>query len=218
MLTGKSAFNGTGERASDGLMSEATPQLIVIAGPNGAGKSTLAPFLLRDALNLLEYVNADTIALGLSAFNPERAAFDAGRIMLKRLRSLASSRRSFAFESTLASLSYASWIDELKQNRYRFHLLFLYLRSPELAVQRVAERVRVGGHHVPEIIIRRRYRRGARNFFKLYMPLADTWVVYDNSVPGKPSLIAAGSKDAAPAIFRSDYWKAFYDAQNDRRA
>ncbi len=197
---------------------ESNPQMIIIAGPNGAGKSTLAPFLLRDTFNLLEYVNADTIALGLSAFNPEKVAFDAGRIMLKRLRDLAVERRSFAFESTLASRSYALWISRLKQQRYQFHLLFLYLRNPELAVQRVEERVRVGGHNVPEVIIRRRYRNGLHNFFKLYQPLADTWVVYDNSVPGKPSLIAAGNKDAAPEIFQSDYWKEIKDAQNEHRA
>src|SRR6266849_307806 len=121
-------------------MSETSPQVIIIAGPNGAGKSTLAPFLLRDILNVREYVNADPIALGLSGFDPASMAFEAGRIMLKRLHSLAEQRKTFAFESTLAAKSYAGWIEKLHGEHYNFQLMFLWLRSPELAVQRVRER------------------------------------------------------------------------------
>src|SRR5205085_2449598 len=138
-------------------MSDENPQVIIIAGPNGAGKSTLAPFLLRDRYSLLEYINADTIALGLSAFNPESVAFEAGRIMLGRLHDLADQQQSFAFESTLASRFYRRWISQLKQRGYEFNLLFLWLRCAELAVRRVRERVEAGGHDVAEEIIRRRY-------------------------------------------------------------
>src|SRR5258706_4725877 len=109
-------------------------QVVIIAGPNGAGKTSLAPYLLRDWLGLLEYVNADTIAQGLSAFQPERAAFEAGRIMLKRLRELAEQRKSFAFETTLATRSYAGWLEKLRRDGYRVNLMFVWLNSPDLAV------------------------------------------------------------------------------------
>ena len=188
-------------------MSTENPQLIIIAGPNGAGKSTLAPHLLKDAFGLLEYVNADTIALGLSAFSPESVAFEAGRIMLKRLHDLAEARESFAFESTLASRSYVRWISTLKKQGYRFHLIYLWLHSPELALERVRERVRSGGHDVPEQIIRRRYPKGLRNLFALYLPVADTWSIYDNSVSGSPVLIAAGKLDIEITTIDESLWR-----------
>ena len=125
------------------------PSLVVIAGPNGAGKSTLAPLLLRDTLAVTEFVNADVIARGLSAFAPEQVAMAAGRLMLERLRDLAGQQVSFAFETTLASRSFAPWIRQLLQIGYRFHLVFLSLPSAAVAVQRVASRVRMGGHAVP---------------------------------------------------------------------
>ncbi|MCA1592552.1 MAG: zeta toxin family protein [Acidobacteria bacterium] len=165
-------------------MSETSPQVIVLAGPNGAGKTTLAPYLVRDAFGMLEYVNADAIALGLSGFRPGGASVEAARVMLKRLRELAGGRSSFAFETTLSTRSYAAWIGKLKRQGYNFHLVFLWLRSPELAVQRVRERVLLGGHDVPAHIVHRRYEKGVSNFFRLYSELADSWVVYDNSVSG----------------------------------
>ena len=171
----------------------------------------MAPFLLRGKLGLLEYVNADTIALRLSAFDPEKVAFEAGRIMVERLRELAGQRASFAFESTLATRSYAPWIRWLRVQGYAFHLLFLWLHSPELAVQRVRERVRAGGHDVPEPVIRRRYQRGIRNFFGLYQALADSWAVYDNSF-GNPELIARGGGQLAATIYRPDLWYNFSEA------
>lgn len=155
----------------------ANPKIIVIAGCNGAGKSTLAPVLLRDALGLTDYINADTIAQGLSAFSPEKVAVEAGRVMLKRLCDLAERRANFAFESTLASRFYASWIKELKKSGYEFWLIFIWLESPELAIRRVAERVKLGSHSIEETTIRRRYFRGLKNFFELYQPLADSWSV-----------------------------------------
>lgn len=141
------------------MVEETKPQVVIIAGPNGAGKSTLAPILLRDTFGLLEYVNADTISAGLSAFNAEAVARDAGRVMLTRLRELAVSKQEFAFESTLATRSYAPWLNRLIKEGYEFHLLFLWLNTTELAIERVAERVRNGGHAVGEEVIRRRYDR-----------------------------------------------------------
>ncbi len=186
-------------------MSDSSPQVIIIAGPNGAGKSTLAPLLLKDTLTVMEYVNSDTIALGLSAFQPEAAAFEAGRVTLKRLRNLVKQHHHFSFETTLATRSYAPWIQGLSQKGYKFHLLFLWLRTPELAIQRVKERVRLGGHHIPETIIRRRYQRGIKNFFTLYSPLVQSWGVYDNS-SNSPGLIATVHQNESPVVHQNDLW------------
>ena len=130
------------------------PHVIVIAGPNGAGKSTTAAAILKGTLGVTEFVNADTIAAGLSAFNPEKAAFQAGRVMIERLQQLAAGREDFAFETTLASKTFAHWIQNLKLSGYTFHLFYLWLPSPDFAIARVAERVRMGGHYVPEETIR----------------------------------------------------------------
>ena len=189
------------------------PKLIAVAGANGSGKSTLAPFLLRDTFGVSEYVNADTLALGLSAFNPEGAAFAAGRVMLQRMHSLAERRESFAFESTLASRSYAQWISGLQQCGYDFHLLYLWLSSPNLAVERVKERVRLGGHDVSENVIRRRYHKGVRNFFELYKALAATWVIYDNSISGRPMLIAKGTEENRQIVVQEKQWDKFCEAR-----
>ena len=189
------------------------PHVVIIAGPNGAGKTTLAALLLRDTFGVMEYVNADAIALGLSAFQPERVAMEAGRIMLRHLRTLAAQRHTFAFESTLATRSYAPWIRQLCQQDYAFHVLFLWLRSPELAVQRVRERVRLGGHDVPEVVVRRRYQHGIRNFFDLYLPLATSWSVYDNSVAQAALLLATGQGSALPVIYQPALWQRFCEAR-----
>lgn len=168
------------------------PQVILIAGPNGAGKSTAAPKLLAETLGIVEFVNADAIAQGLSAFNPEGVAVQAGRIMLQRLHQLADQRRNFAFETTLASKSFAPWIRELHQNGYEFHLLFLWLPCADLAAARVQERVRMGGHDIPVETIRRRYQVGLKNFFHLYQSMTDWWYFYDNSSKSEPRLLASG--------------------------
>lgn len=136
---------------------------MILAGPNGAGKSTAAPELLQGELSVSEFVNADVIARGLSAFDPDRAAIAAGRVMLVRLNELARQRATFAFETTLASRSFAPWLRGLRTSGYAVHLVFLWLSSPDLAVQRVADRVRSGGHDVPPGTIRRRYGAGVRN-------------------------------------------------------
>ena len=183
-----------------------SPNIVVIAGPNGAGKSTTAPALLAGVLGVIEFVNADVIAQGLSAFNPEGAAMEAGRVMLRRLKELAASRASFAFETTLASKSFAPWIQRLCKGGYEFHLIFLYLPSPELAIERVANRVRAGGHHVSPEVVRRRYFGGIRNFFRLYRPLASQWRVYDNDDRSGPRLIAAGSAATEELVADAAMW------------
>jgi predicted ABC-type ATPase len=182
------------------------PDVIVISGANGAGKSTLAPYLLRDTFGIVEFVNADTIAQGLSAFAPENAAFDAGRIMLKRLNELAADRKDFAFETTLATRFYARWLNDLQSNGYHFHLIYLWLKNSELAIERVRERVRVGGHSIPEVTIKRRYTRGKHNFFNLYQPIADTWQVF-NASPITPQIVAEGDKIAGEKVFKQNLWQ-----------
>lgn len=183
------------------------PHVFVIAGPNGAGKSTAAPALLRDLLEVAEYVNADLIAQGLSAFDTQSVAFQAGRVMLERLHQLAARRRHFAFETTLATRGYLPWLRGLQADGYAFDLAFLWLPSPDMAVARVAERVRSGGHDVPEEIIRRRYGRGLDNFFRLYRPQADRWWLLDNaSAGGGQRLIATGERDAPDEVVRPNVW------------
>ena len=127
--------------------------------------------------------------------------------MLARLRDLAAARANFAFETTLASRSFARWIAELRQAGYAFHLYYLWLPTADLAVARVAQRFRMGGHDVPEETIRRRYRAGLRNFFRLYSPLADSWRFYDNSVWSEPRLVAAGSHTQPETITDSIAWR-----------
>ena len=180
---------------------------MVLGGPNGAGKTTVAPRLLRGTLRVDEFVNADTLAAGLSAFAPEGAAFEAGRIMLARLDVLARHRVSFAFESTLASRSHAVRLAALRRRGYSTHVVYLWLPSVELAVARVQARVKVGGHDVPEEAIRRRYERGRQNFFDLYQPDATTWRCYDSSLVDGPRLIAAGGQELATRVYDVEVWR-----------
>ena len=184
------------------------PKVVVIAGPNGAGKSTAAPAVLRNALQVNEFVNADTIAAGLSAFSPETVALTAGRIMLDRVRELAHDGRDFAFETTLASRTFATWLRRLQTDGYKFHLVYLWLPTVELAIARVAERVRRGGHGVPENIVRRRYDRSLNNFFNLYSRFADSWLMMDNSIRPRPPLIAKRAIGRATWVFNPDQWGA----------
>jgi predicted ABC-type ATPase len=197
-------------------MAGSRPLVIVIAGPNGAGKSTTAPSLLRDTLQVSEFVNADTIAGGLSAFRPDSVAIAAGRAMLERIRQLAEARADFAFETTLASRSFAPWLARLKRNGYHVHVLFLWLESADLAVNRVAARVRLGGHDVPEGTVRRRYQRGLRNLFGLYLPLADSWQVFDNSRAERPQLVASGRRDGAEQVANAPLWQRITEAYREQ--
>lgn len=194
-------------------MLNSNPQLIIVAGPNGAGKSTIAREVVRDTYGIRKYVNADTIARGLAEFDPWSVRSEAGRIMLEWIKKLASRRESFAFETTLASRTFAPMIERWRQPEqggYHFHLIFLWLRDRELAVQRVERRLKIGGHHVPEEDIRRRYQRGRDNFFGLYQALAETWRVFDNS-DVTPVLIAEGRGISSLVVFDEERWKQFRD-------
>ena len=181
------------------------PSLVILAGPNGAGKSTAAPSLLHGALGVDEFVNADVIARGLSAFDPESVAIAAGRIMLARLRELAAQRTDFAFETTLASRSFAPWLRDLATSGYDIHLVFLWLPSAEFALERVAERVRAGGHDVPVETVRRRCRSGMHNFFSLYEPLVTTWRLYDSS-GSEPRPIATRLESQPVRVYDDGVW------------
>jgi predicted ABC-type ATPase len=182
---------------------------VILAGPNGAGKSTVGPRLLRHTLSVTEFVNADVIAQGLSAFNPAAAGIAAGRVMLKRIVDLAHRRQTFAIETTLASRTLTSFVRRLLKNGYRVHVVFLWLSSADLAVARVADRVRAGGHDVPEATVRRRYARGIANFITLYRSLATTWRVYDNNETRGPRLIAHGRGRAVSRIADRAVWTRF---------
>jgi predicted ABC-type ATPase len=181
------------------------PHVVMLAGPNGAGKTTSSKLLLRDAFQVTAFVNADIIAQGLSGLNPAEADFEAGMVMVRRLLELAERNVDFAFETTLASKNFAHRIKDWKAIGYQFHLVFLWLPSADAAISRVRDRVRRGGHHVPDDTVRRRYRSGLRNFFDLYRPLADTWRFLDNSDPSGPKLIAFGTVDSQD-VFDPNTW------------
>lgn len=194
-------------------MGTRTPLVVLLAGPNGAGKSTSAAHLLRGALAVEEFVNADTIAQGLSAYRPEAVAVAAGRVMLDRLRVLARERRDFAFETTLAGRGHARWLDELRRSGYRAHLIFLSLPSPDLAVARVAARVRQGGHHVPEDVVRRPFAAGLENLFTRYPDVVDSWQVYDNADLTGPRLIASAAAGTTAVIADANAWNNLDEQQ-----
>ena len=189
------------------------PLIIALAGPNGAGKSTAGPPLVHKTLGVVQYVDADLLARGISKTDPARAAIAAGRVMLDHLRKLAAKKTSFAFETTLASRSFAVWISELLKAGWKFDLVFLWLPNPDLAVARVQGRVELGGHSVPEDVIRRRYRSGLLNFFSLYRPLATSWRMYDNS-GNSPRLIASGSGKRLKAVDRLTWERIVAEFEN----
>jgi predicted ABC-type ATPase len=189
------------------------PTVIVLGGPNGAGKSTSARLLLPEAFKIQHFINADTIAAGLSAFAPETVAFQAGRVMLARLRELTEQRASFAFETTLASRSFAPFLKRLKDDGYSVQLVYIWARSPELSIRRVAERVARGGHFVPDETVRRRYSRGLHNFRTLYLPLADSWLLCDNSGTA-PLAIATGRRDGTVQTLNREIYREFTGVDN----
>jgi predicted ABC-type ATPase len=174
--------------------------LYIISGCNGAGKTTASYTVLPEILNCKEFVNADEIAKGLSPFNPESVGIEAGRLMIARIENLLTKKESFSIETTLAPLSYAKLIRRAQKIGYCVSLVFFWLNSPELAMKRVAERVKNGGHDIAESVIRRRYWSGLSNLFKIYLPIVDYWMIADNSV--SPSVVVAeGSKQKARKIY-----------------
>lgn len=162
------------------------PILYIIAGCNGAGKTTASMLVLPEVLKCREFVNADEIAKGLSPFNPEEVAIEAGRLMLQRIEILLNKRDSFAIETTLATKSYRNLILRAKERGYRVILLYFWLPSPEMAEERVATRVASGGHSIPKDVIHRRYWAGINNLFDIFIPIVDRWSLYDNSGSMEP--------------------------------
>jgi predicted ABC-type ATPase len=156
-------------------------RLYIVAGCNGAGKTTASYTILPEILNCKEFVNADEIAKGLSPFQPNSVSFEAGRLMLTRINELLSKKQSFAFETTLATRSYKNKIIKAKENNYRVTLLFFWLRTIELAKERVKMRVLEGGHNIEPDVIERRYIRGIKNLFDIYLPIIDGALIFDNS-------------------------------------
>jgi predicted ABC-type ATPase len=152
-----------------------------LPAPNGAGKTTSASKLLPDVLDCIEFVNADFIARGISPYNPESVAFQAGRVMLQRIRELMSEGKDFAIETTLSTLSYKGFIEKCKAAGYEIILIYIWLESPDLAINRVEIRVEKGGHDIPSHIIERRYFKGLRNLFRVFVPLCSRWIIVDNS-------------------------------------
>ena len=168
----------------------------MLAGPNGAGKTTASRNLLHDALGITQFVNADGIATGLSAFAPELVGFEAGRIMIRRMNELLHEGASFAFETTLSSKSLLNFVNRARANDFAVDLIYLALPSPQIAKQRVAARVKGGGHDVPVNVIERRFYRSLVNLFELYLPVVSRWEIYDNYA-ATPALIAYGSKGSS---------------------
>jgi predicted ABC-type ATPase len=181
------------------------PNLYIIAGCNGAGKTTASVTILPEILNCKEFVNADSIAAGLSPFNPEGAALEAGRLMLQRIHQFVEEKIDFAFETTLATRSYVSLVKLAKTKGYEVNLLYFWLISPEFAKQRVAKRVSKGGHNISHEIIERRYYRGVSNLLNLYIPIVDNWIVIDN-MDVMPDVIAKGAEKKEKVIINSELW------------
>lgn len=183
------------------------PVLLVLAGPNGAGKSTVAPAFIQNS-GVGEFVNADEIAKGLSAFHPEGVALLAGQMALERMNQLSQSRKSFAIETTLAARTYVALIKKLRDEGYRVHLVYVWLPNAELAIKRVADRVRAGGHHIEDEVVRRRYQAGLNNLFELYIPIVDKWIVCDGSSIKGVKVLSSGCFDVAQMIYEPNVWEA----------
>ena len=173
------------------------PTVYVVAGPNGAGKTTFAWEFLPDFVKCREFLNADLIAAGLSPFAPETQNLRAGRLLLERIGELAAAREDFGFETTLSGRTYARLLAGLRRDGYRIVIFFLWLPTADQAVLRVANRVRQGGHAVPEADVRRRFAAGLSNFFRLYQPQCNRWSLYDASrlPPGADRLGRVGYHD-----------------------
>ena len=156
-------------------------KIIIIAGPNGAGKTTFARNFLPAEAQTLRFINADLIAAGLAPFNPESASFKAGRLMLEEIDECVDAGHSFAFETTLSGLAYLKKIAIWQKHGYEVKLWFLSLPNEDIAVSRVARRVLQGGHHIPEDVIRRRFKAGLKNFHEHYSKAVNSWAFYDSS-------------------------------------
>ncbi len=189
--------------------------IYIIAGCNGAGKTTASLTILPEILECKEFVNADNIAFGLSPFQPEKVAFEAGRIMLERIAILLDNDETFAIETTLATKTYKSKIVNACKKGYSIKLLYFWLPNVKMAEKRVAARVKNGGHNIPKDIIERRYYRGIENLFKIYIPLCNEWMIFDSS-KSEIQLIAKGKASNEIEVFQNQKWELI-KSNNDGR-
>ena len=191
------------------------PNLFIISGCNGAGKTTASMTVLPETLECHEFVNCDEIAKGLNPLNPDSAKVTAARLMLARIKKLISIDADFAIETTLATKSYHALVKHAQEKGYNIKLLYFWLQSPELALQRVAERVKNGGHNVEEHIIRRRYSAGIRNLFKLYLPVVDYFILIDNSIMPR-EVISEGNIHDAVKVYNEEKFKKLRQYDNSK--
>lgn len=182
-------------------------KVFMIAGPNGAGKTTTAASLILNEAIVYEFINADEIAKGLAPIHPESMSLTASKLMLKRLKELLDANKSFAFETTGAGTNYVRHIKKAQAHHYEVFLIFLWLNSPDLAVERVAQRVQSGGHHIPEDIVRRRYYAGLKNLIKNYLPICDSALILDNSLTESNKIIARKHLVNGLQIEDSNIWR-----------
>lgn len=197
------------------LQLKGLPTLFIISGCNGAGKTTASFTVLPELLKVREFVNADEIARGLSPFQPEKVAIQAGKIMLNRLHDLLSQRQDFAFETTLSSKSFIGLINQARQAGYSVNLVYYWLDSVNLAIERVKMRVSEGGHDIADSIIIRRYYAGLKNLLNLYKGKVDYWLLIDNSKT-EPEVIADGYDNEQYQILNLQKWAIIKDiAAND---
>lgn len=182
------------------------PNLYIISGCNGAGKTTASMTVLPETLQCREFVNCDEIAKGLNPLNPDSAKITAARLMLSRIKKLITMGEDFAIETTLATKSYHALVQKAQEKGYDIKLLYFWLQSPELALQRVAERVKNGGHNVDEHIVRRRYTAGIHNLFRLYLPVVDYFILIDNSVVPR-EVLAEGNTHDAVKVYNEEKFK-----------
>ncbi len=190
--------------------------LYIISGCNGAGKTTASYTVLPEILKCEEFINADEIARGLSPFNPDKAAIEAGRIMLMKIDNNIDKAIDFAFETTLSSRTFVNTIKKAREQEFQINLLFFWLDSVDLAIQRVKDRVKRGGHNIPDQTIKRRYFSGISNLFELYIPLCDYWMITNNSNPNL-ELVAEGN---ANDVYRIENFRTFEmikDIKNGRK-
>ncbi len=191
------------------------PKLYIISGCNGAGKTTASNTILPDILNCKEFVNADYIASGLSPYQPEAAAIAAGRIMLNRINNLIHSQVDFALETTLSSKTLVNTIELAKSENYEVILLYFWLSSVELAIDRIAERVKKGGHNIGDDIVERRYYRGLKNLFEIIIPIVDRFIIFNNSGK-KPTKIAETDEFGNKTIYNFETFNRMMEFYHDK--
>ena len=191
------------------------PKLYIIAGPNGAGKTTFAKEFLPHYAKCPNFVNADLIALGLSPFSPTSVNIKAGKLLLGQVKEFIHQRADFAFESTLSGRSYVSLIQEVKRKGYSITIFFLWIPDVKLARERIKQRVKDGGHDVPFEDVKRRFQRSRENFLKLYEPLCDSWILFDNA-SAKPEEIAQNNQGRVK-IINNEYYRSWENSDEKRQ-